>query len=217
MSEFIVHGIPGSPYVRAALLGLEEKQADYRIAPIKFGEQKSPVHLARHPFGRMPVLDHGDFRLYETQAILRYLDRVRPQPQLMPSDPRAAARADQVAGITDWYVFREVSMEITFQRLVAPRYGIPVDEARIGAAIPRAEICIAEVSRLLGQQPYMAGDRLSIGDLMLAPHLVLFAEAPEGRPMLAKHPNLGEWVARMNERPSMVKTTRDRLLDALAA
>jgi len=217
MSDFIVHGIPGSPYVRAALLGLEEKAADYRLVAIRFGEQKSPEHLARHPFGRMPVLDHGDFRLYETQAILRYLDRVLPQPSLTPSDPKAAARMDQLAGITDWYVFRDASMEITFQRLVAPRYGLPVDEARIASAVPRAEICLAEVSRLLSTQRFMAGDRITIADLMLAPHLVLFADAPEGRPILARHPNLKDWVARMNERPSMVNTTRDRLVAALAA
>jgi len=217
MSEFIVHGIPGSPYVRSALLGLEEKGAAYRLAVLKLGEEKSPEHLARHPFGRMPVLDHGDFRLYETQAILRYLDRILPQPPLVPGDARAAARMDQLAGITDWYLFRDATAEITFQRLVAPRYGLPVDEAKIAAAIPRAAISLAEVSRLLGRQRYMTGDRISIADLMLAPHLVLFAEVPEGRPMFARHPNLKEWTLRMNERPSMVKTTRDRLVQALAA
>ncbi|WP_371260902.1 glutathione S-transferase N-terminal domain-containing protein [Bradyrhizobium sp. Cp5.3] len=48
--------------------------------PRQAGTSRQPEHLTRYPFGRMPVLDHGDFRLYETQAILRYLDRALPQP-----------------------------------------------------------------------------------------------------------------------------------------
>ena len=75
MSEFTIYGVPGSPYVRAALLGLEEKGCDWRFHAMAFGAFKAPEHLQRHPFGRIPVMDHGDFRLYEVQAILRYLDR----------------------------------------------------------------------------------------------------------------------------------------------
>jgi len=95
MSEFIVHSIPGSPFGRAALATLEEKGAPYRLFPVAPGTFRSPEHLARHPFGRVPVLEHDGFRLYETQAILRYLDRVLPAPALTPADPRAAARMDQ--------------------------------------------------------------------------------------------------------------------------
>ena len=65
-----------------------------------FGESKTPEHLARHPFGRIPVVDHGDFRLYETQAILRYLDDLYPTPPFQPKDARAKARMNQLVGIT---------------------------------------------------------------------------------------------------------------------
>ena len=73
--EFIVHSIPGSPFGRAVLAMLEEKGASYRLSPVAPGTFHSPQHLARHPFGRVPVLEHDGFSLYETQAILRYLDR----------------------------------------------------------------------------------------------------------------------------------------------
>src|SRR5207237_9958983 len=76
MSEFIVHSMPGSPFGRTVLAALEEKGARYRLAPLTAGASKSPEHLARHRFGRIPVLEHDGFSLYETQAILRYLDRV---------------------------------------------------------------------------------------------------------------------------------------------
>jgi glutathione S-transferase len=214
MSEFTIHGIPGSPYLRSALLGLEEKGAPYRLAAMGFGDMGSAAHRERHPFGRMPTLDHGDFRLYETQAILRYLDGVRPEPALQPEDPQAAARMNQIIGIVDWYVFRDISMPISWQRLVKPAvHGGTPDEAVIAAALPKARICVAELERLKGRQPYMAGDRLSLADLMLAPHLDYFAATPEGAPML-HGTSLLDWLAGMRERPSMQATQRERLLKA---
>ena len=92
MNEFIIHSIPGSPFGRAVLLALEEKSARYRLDPVAPGMFKTSEHLARHPFGRVPVLDHGDFRLYETQAILRYIDRVLLKPALTPADPLTDAK-----------------------------------------------------------------------------------------------------------------------------
>jgi glutathione S-transferase len=92
MSEFTVHSVPGSPFGRSVLAALEEKGASYRLAPVAPGTLQSPGHLARHPFGRVPVLEHDGFSLYETQAILRYLDRVLPAPALTPADPKRAAQ-----------------------------------------------------------------------------------------------------------------------------
>src|ERR1700733_14710912 len=105
MSEFVLHGIPGSPYVRAALLTLQEKGAAYEFDRLAMGEQRSAAHLARNPFGRVPVLEHNGFLLYETQAIVRYLDRILPVPPLVPTEPKLEARMNQVIGIADWYVF----------------------------------------------------------------------------------------------------------------
>jgi glutathione S-transferase len=72
MNDFVVYGVPGSPYLRSALLGLHEKGAAYRLAVLgtDLGRARSEEHLKLHPFGRIPILTHGDFRLYETQAIL---------------------------------------------------------------------------------------------------------------------------------------------------
>src|SRR3954453_9183307 len=138
MSEFIVHSVPGSPFGRAVLAALEEKGALYRLPAMAPSASKSPEHLARHPFGRIPVLEHDGFSLYETQAILRYLDRVLPQPALTPADTRQAARMDQVMNINDWYLFQGVCNVIAFQRIIAPRLlGLTTDEAAIEAAIPR--------------------------------------------------------------------------------
>lgn len=217
MTQFIIHGAPQSPYVRGALLGLEEKRADWALVPVAFADFKGPEHLARHPFGRIPVMDQGDFRLYETQAILRYLDRIIPAPALTPADPKAEARMNQVCGIADCYVREDVTFGLSFPRLAAPGLGLPVDEARIAASIPRARVCIDEIARLLGDQPYMAGDAVSIADLALAPHLVIFQRTIEGAPMIEGQPKLAAWIDRMNARPSMAATTPDRVAEQARA
>ena len=106
MSPIIVHGVPGSPYVRMPLLACEEKGAPYRLAAMPFGTTKTPEHLARHPFGRIPVIEHDGFWLYESDAIIRYIDQVFPGPSLTPTDPKVQARMNQVMGIVDCYVHR---------------------------------------------------------------------------------------------------------------
>ena len=206
MSEFIVHGIPGSPFLRSVLLGLEEKGQPYSVRPLAAGEHQSDDYLRLHPFRRVPVMDHGDFRLYETQAILRYLDDLFPEPPFEPTDAKAAARMNQIVGINDWYLFPHVSVAIMFQRLIAPRLmGIKPDEAAIAAAVPKARVCIDELDRLLGAGRFMAGDRMSIADLILAPPLDYLPLTPEGRQLLAGTA-LEAWLGRMNERPSMQAT-----------
>jgi glutathione S-transferase len=216
-TKMIVHGIPGSPYVRAALLALEEKGAEYELAAMQFGTLKQQPHLSRHPFGRIPAFEHDGWMLYETQAIMRYVDAVVPGPRLQPEEPCAAARMNQLIGITDWYVMRQVSMPITRNRVVAPRVNRPVDEEEVMQAIPNARICIAEIARLLDGRPWMAGDKLSLADLLLAPHLSMFAQAPEGAQILQEHGNLNRWLARIEARPSMQATTWDRLLERVTA
>ena len=217
MSRMIVHGIPGSPYVRAALLTLEEKGATYELAAMAPGTLKQQPHLSRHPFGRIPAFEHDGWMLYETRAIMRYVDAVVPGPRLQPEEPRAAARMDQLMNITDWYLMPQVSATITFNRIVAPRFNRPVDEDAIGRAVPNARICIAEIDRLLDGHTWMVGNELSLADLLLAPHLSMFAQAPEGAQILQGHENLSSWLARIEARSSMAATTWDKLLERVAA
>jgi glutathione S-transferase len=212
VTEFIVHTIPGSPFARAVLVALEEKHAPYRLAPIAPGGHRAPEHLQRHPFGRIPVLDHGSFRLYETQAILRYIDRVVPHPPLTPSEPQAAARMDQLMNINDWYLFQGVANVIVFQRIIRPRLlGQPTDEAAIAEAMPRAQLVFDELARHLGEQPFFAGATFSLADVMLAPQLDFFRGIPEWTALTATHERLRNWLERMTARPSLAATTWERV------
>lgn len=213
MVEFVIHGIPGSPFVQAVLMGLEEKGRSWRLEVLSPMASKSPEHLARHPFGRMPAVEHGDFKLYETQAVLRYLERLYPSPSLIPADPQKAARMDQIMGINDWYLMPQIGVPIVFPKVVAPKLGFPADESRIVEAMPKAEVCIGELARLLGEQDFLAGDSLSLADLMVAPQLSLLRQCEEGRALLDRRPALKAWLERMEARPSMVATSWDRLLE----
>jgi glutathione S-transferase len=217
MTEFVIHGIPGSPYVRAPLLALEEKGLPWRLAPVPMGGNRAPEYRPIHPFQKIPTLDHGDFRLYETRAILNYLDRIAPDPALTPTDPRQAARMDQLIGITDAYLAGRVSGPLTFPRMVAASFGMPVDEDAVAAAVAPAAEVVDEVARLLADQPFMAGEALSLADLMLAPHLAFLPHFAEGAAILAPHANLAAWIARMDARPSMAATSWERLKEGIAA
>lgn len=206
MSEFIVHSVPGSPYGRAVFAALEEKGARYRLVPVNPQNRKAEPHISRHPFGRVPVLEHDGYMLYETQAILRYLDRILPQPALVPAEPRAAGRMDQAMNICDWYLFQGVNNVIGFQRVVKPRLmGEPADEAVIAQAMPQARTVFGELSRLLGGQSYFAGGDLSLADLMVAPQLDFLKQTPEWATLASS--TLASWLDRMTARPSFKATT----------
>jgi len=218
MSEFTVHSIPGSPFGRSVLAMLEEKRAPYRLSPLAPGSLKTPEYLALHPFGRVPVLVHNGFKLYETQAILRYLDRVLPEPSLTPSDVKRAARMDQAMNVNDWYLFHDVGNVIIFQRVIGPQLmGLTPDEAVIKAAMPKAHAVFDELARLLGAQPYFAGEALSLADLMLAPAVEFFTIIPEWTVLGAPHANLVSWMKRMQDRPSMKATTWERVSELAKA
>jgi glutathione S-transferase len=209
-SMFTVYGIPGSPFGRSALAVLIEKEAPWRFSPLGPREAKQPEHLARHPFGRVLALDHDGFALYETQAILRYVDQVVPAKPLTPADARGAARMNQAIGITDWYAFRTFGVGIVFHRLVAPAFGMPADEAAVAAALPGSRHCLDVLEEFLGDQPFIAGAELSLADLHLGPHIDMLADCPEGAEMLAGT-RLEAWLGRLRARPSFTQTTWEKL------
>ena len=210
-----VHSIPGSPFGRAALIACLEKHASHRLAPVIPGQHKQPAYLARQPFGRIPAIDDDGFCLYETQAILRYIDAAYGHPRsLQPADPKAAARMDQVMGVIDWYFFApNGALPLVFNRVVAPKLGFPVNEAAALAAIPATRHVVEVLAGFVAASPYMAGEAFSLADLHAGCHLDMLSETPEGAQMLQGSP-LVPWLARVTARPSFAATTWDRLAAA---
>src|SRR4051812_27691948 len=92
-----VYGHPMSTCTRKVLATLAEREAPFELVLVDLmkGHHKAPEHLARQPFGQIPVLEEGDFRLYESRAIIRYLDEVLPGHKLTPSDAKGRAVMEQ--------------------------------------------------------------------------------------------------------------------------
>jgi glutathione S-transferase len=210
-----VHSIPGSPYGRAALVTCLEKHAPHRLAPVIPGEHKQPAYLARQPFGRIPAIEDDGFGLYETQAILRYIDAAYGSPRaLQPADPKAAARMDQVIGVIDWYFFAPSgATPLILHRLVLPRLGRPVNDEAALAAVPATRHVVEVLAGFVAKSPYMAGESFSLADIHAGCHLDMLSEIPEGAEMLKGSP-LVPWLARVTARPSFAATTWDRLAAA---
>ena len=112
---------------------------------------------------------------------------------------------NQVMGIVDWYLFPSLSAGIAFNRVIAPMFGIPVNEDAVAAAIPQARTAIKALEEILGGNAYLAGDSLSLADIIAAPHIDFGAMAPEGADLMAGSPLLA-WLERMNARESLQKT-----------
>src|SRR5262245_1882390 len=84
MAEIIIYGVPQSSYVRTVLFTCGEKSVPHRLEPIQL---HSDAHLALHPWRRVPIMRHGDVQLFETSAIVRYIDEAFPGPALTPDTP----------------------------------------------------------------------------------------------------------------------------------
>jgi glutathione S-transferase len=204
----IVFGAPWSVYVRAVRLTLEEKVRAYELIPVDpFAPGGPPAeHLGRHPFGRIPAFEHAGFRLYEAGAITRYIDEVFAGPALQPNDPRRRARMAQIISVLDSYAYRTLVWDIYVERIARPASGLTIDEEKIAAALPRAEICLSALSDLLGEGAWLAGPAISLADLHAAPMFALFRLAPEGEHLLGRHEPLLGWWSRISARPSFVCT-----------
>jgi glutathione S-transferase len=206
MARPIVYGPAGSTYVWSTRLALAEKGVAHELVEVGFGPHREEPHLSRHPFAKVPAFEHDGFALYETQAILRYIDEGFPVAPLQPTDLHQFSRMNQIIGIVDAYAWPSIVAGVLFNRMLAPRLGLPVDEAAIATALPRAGLCVSEIARLMGDDPYLAGERVSLADLMVIPLFYYFGRLPEGEAPLAEHPNIRPWMRRMEERQSFQVT-----------
>src|SRR5690349_1499716 len=180
MARPMVYGPAGSTYVWSVRLALAEKGVAHELVDVPFGAHREEPHLSRHPFGKVPAFEHDGFTLYETQAILRYIDEGFPVAPLQPTDLHQFARMSQIMSIVDAYAWPSIAAGIVFNRILAPRLGFPVNEGGVAKAVPPARLCLSEFARLMGDQQFMAGERITLADLMVVPLVYYLARTPEG-------------------------------------
>src|SRR5207248_8696703 len=149
MGRPIVYGPAGSTYVWSTRMALAEKGVAHELVEVGFGQHREEPHLSRHPFAKVPAFEHDGLKLYETQAILRYIDEGFPVAPLQSTDLHQFSRMNQIIGIVDAYAGPSIAAGILFNRMLAPRFGLPVEEAALTAALPRALLGVAALSPLL--------------------------------------------------------------------
>lgn len=195
MAEVILHGVGPSSYVRTCRMALDEKGVAYTLDPVM---PQTPEQLARHPWGKIPALTHGDVRLFESLAITRYVDEAFDGPALQPADPADRAQMNQWISAFIDYMYTPVVRSIVIQRVVADTPDADV----IAAAMPDAEKSIAVLNDRLSASPYLAGSAVSLADLFVLPAIDYLAMVPEGGPLLEPAGNVTAWVERMKARDS---------------
>src|SRR5438552_13317253 len=202
MDHPIVYGPAGSTYVWSARLALAEKGVTHELVEVSFGAHRQQPHLSRQPFAKLPAFEHDGFALYETQAIMRYVDERFAGTPLQPEDVHEWSRMNQIIGIVDAYAWPSIAGTIFFNRVLVPRFlgGAP-DEAAIAAALPRARLCLSEIDRLMEDHRFLTGAHISLADLMMIPLLYYFGNVPDGRAPMADHPKLPDWARRLETRP----------------
>lgn len=202
-ASVIVYGASYSVYVRIVRIALHEKGVDYELVPVDvFADGGAPQdHLARQPFGRIPAFEHDGFALYETSAIIRYVDEAFAGSPLQPSCLRDRARMNQIIAMLDNYAYLPMVWDVYVQRVLASE-DETVDVARIASGLEKTRTFLQALSALLGEQTWFAGQEVSLADIHAAPMFGLFEEAPEGRELLSEFPKVHAWWERFKIRPT---------------
>ncbi|SDL86576.1 glutathione S-transferase [Modicisalibacter muralis] len=209
MHKPVLYGFDGSTYVRTVRMLLAEKNATYDQVPVDVlaGEPRQPEHLARHPFGKVPVLDHDGMRLLETSAITRYLDAVLPGPSFIPGNARDRARMDMAIGLIDAYGYGCLIGAVAAYHLFPDLVGGVGEQAR-EEGIARSKLVLGELMKIRDGSPFIAGDGLSLADFFLAPICFYIALTPDANAVFDV-PAFGDWWQCVQGLPSYKSTEPD--------
>ena len=200
-----VYGFPRSTFVNIVRLVLTYKEVPYTFHDLE-SEMGKQSHLALHPFDRVPILRHGDFTVYETSAIVAYIDETFPRLPLQPRDIPGRARMDQWISMVNSYYCPYMIYHVTHERLVFPELGIASDEKVVAHALLKVELGLQVAERQLGHgQNYLLGGELTLADFYLLPSTFPFSLTQEGRAMYPKYPAFCRWREKMEALPSVRK------------
>ena len=207
MSEIVLWGLDGSTYVRTVKMVLAEKGVtDFKQVPLNVlaGDPKTPEHRERHPFGKVPVLDHDGARILETTAIARYLNDVLPGKSLIPSTPKDRARMDMVIGLINSYGYGALIGGVAAYHLF-PDFVGGKNEAMRKSGLENGRKMLELAMKTKGSSPFVAGD-LSLADLYLAP-IAFYVSLTPDKDALFNVPGFADWWTKMQALPSYKDTT----------
>jgi glutathione S-transferase len=203
MGKVEIIGFPQSTYVRVVRMVCEEKGIDYELKPAR---PHSAEVSAIHPFGKIPVMRHDGFELYESRAIAAYLDLAFPGPRLIPTEPREAALTEQWVSLVNSVMDQTMIRQYLFAYFLPKTEDGSPDRALIDEVTPALKEQLALIDRTLAENEYLAGDALTLADLNLLPILYYVQRFPEGAAAVERLPHLAAYYRRAATRPSFERT-----------
>lgn len=203
MTKPEIIGSASSTYTRVVRMVCEEKDIRYDLIETALN---APEVRALHPLGKMPVLRHGDFVLFESKAIATYLDRSFAGAQLIPSDPRLGALTEQWISFVNSVVDRTLIRTYLYAYITAMKAGGAPDRNVIDAVLNDVRKQIGILDNAVARTGHLVDDRLTLADLNLLPILDRVRLAPEGADALAATEHLSRYFETHSARPSFQRT-----------
>jgi glutathione S-transferase len=203
-----VYGHPMSTCVRKVLTTLDEKghEAEFVLVDLMKGEHKQPAHLARQPFGVVPAIEDDGFWLYESRAIIRYLDERLPGPSLTPKDIKDRARMEQYISIEQSY-FSPGALAIFRNLVLAKMMGREPDMSAVEKGKSEVSKTFDIVEKELAGREFLSGSAFTLADVCWMPYVQYLFPSGAGS-MVTERPHLGAWWQRVSTRPSWVKVAK---------
>lgn len=195
-------------------MALHEKNIPYNLVEIDpFSGAVPQSYFKLHPFGQVPALINGNFKIYETVAILNYLDHNFDGPTLTPSDATSAARMAQVISIIDNYGYLPMVRQVFAHRVFRSFEGQAPDETEIEVGLTKAKIVLNTLNDIAIEGFVLNRHTISLADIHLAPIIAYFHHAPEGRALLKQYNALNNWWEFIQKNDSFIATDPRPLLD----
>jgi glutathione S-transferase len=202
-----LHGYQYSVYAWIARLALHEKAIGYAWVEVNpFARDVPTDYLAMHPFGRVPTLVNGDFVLFETGAITRYVDEAFRGPRLQPVNPQDRGRVSQIISVIDSYAYWPLVRQVFSHGVFRPRLGHPADPTEYRRGLEAAPSVLRALDQLASGGGFLVADSLSLADIHLAPMIAYFTSDPRGETLLKQHHRLSTWWSMVSVRQHLTDT-----------
>jgi glutathione S-transferase len=202
-----LYGYQYSVYAWIARLAMHEKGISYEWVEVNpFAKDVPADYLAMHPFGRVPTLVNGDFVLFETSAITRYVDEAFQGPRLQPIKPEDRGRVSQIISVIDSYAYWPLVRQVFSHGVFRPRLGHPADPIEYQRGLEAAPLVLRALDQLANEDGFLVADSLSLADIHLAPMIGYFTSDPSGENLLKQYPRLSNWWSAMSLEKHLVDT-----------
>jgi glutathione S-transferase len=214
MATIQLYGGLLSPFVRKVMVFAREKAIEFELKGIGLGDM-DPGFRAASPFGKMPALVHGDYRLADSSAIVHYLEALHPELPVIPTEPRPRGQVIWFDEFADTILF-EAARPLFFNRVVRPLVqGKPGDTAAADKAEAEHLPPILDwLETQIGDAPFLVGDGLTLADISVASALANLRHASDILEA-GRYPKVGAFAAAHHARPSFagILASETRFLD----